>query len=325
MAKKTYRRPSKRRRKSLKQQFLGILVLAVFGVIAYFFMPDQKPEETLVYSALQNEQGFYYYQDVSTSDYTYDAQNLIGQTLLLKLRTISNESKTLITYGDVRQALEIVDRDLVDTDKLWGAYDNTLINAVWDQGETWDREHVWPNSRLGLARISNTQRSIASDLHNLRAATGSINSSKSDRFFSDGSGSATITTDGGFYPGDDHRGDVARILFYMAITYDYLVLTDDLELLLDESFHYEVEGARMGQLSLLLSWHKEDPISEFEIARNNRIFEIQGNRNPFIDRPEFVHLIWENQTIGDLAKPENMNVDSHVVLVHMIERRRMIT
>jgi len=321
MAKKTYRRPSKRKRRSTQQQILGFLLVLIVGAIVYLFLPEEELQLTPTYSSLQNEQGFYYYQDVGISDYTYTAQNLIGQALMLELRTITNDTKTLITYGDVRQALEIVDRDLNETDKLWGAYDNTMINAVWDQGETWDREHVWPNSRLGLNRISNTQRSIASDLHNLRAATGSINSSKSDRFFSDGSGGARTTTDGGFYPGDDHRGDVARILFYMAITYDYLVLTDDLDLLLDESYHYEVEGARMGQLSLLLTWHKEDPVSAFEIARNNRIFEIQGNRNPLIDRPEFVHLIWENKTIGDLAKPETVETSIFHLLTYMIKPR----
>jgi len=228
------------------------------------------------------------------------------------------------TYGDARYALETVDRDLTEAEKLWGAYTSTMINAVWDAGDTWDREHVWPNSRLGLDRISNTQRSIASDLHNLRAATGSINSSKSDRFFSSGSGEATITDDGGFYPGDDHRGDVARILFYMATTYEELVLTDDLELLLDETDHYTVEGARMGQLSLLIEWHKLDPVSDFEKARNERISEIQGNRNPFIDRPEFVHLIWEGKTIGDLEKPvAETSIQTHMFYV-LMERRWML-
>jgi hypothetical protein len=65
---------------------------------------------------------------------------------------------------------------------------------------------------------------------------------------------------------------------------------------------------------LLIQWHKEDPVDEFEIHRNEFIYSgiatdpydtpinPQGNRNPFIDKPELVHLIWEGKTIEDLTK-----------------------
>jgi hypothetical protein len=86
--------------------------------------------------------------------------------------------------------------------------------------------------------------------------------------------------------------------------YDDLTLTNDLTLLLDESDHYTPDGARMGQLSVLLKWHKEDPVDAFERNRNNVIYEYQQNRNPFIDKPEYVHLIWENMAINDLIEPE---------------------
>ena len=112
----------------------------------------------------------------------------------------------------------------------------------------------------------------------------------------------------------------------MVVTYDYLVLTDDLAILLDESFHYTEEGARMGQLSLLLAWHKEDPVSAFEISRNEKIYTAQGNRNPFIDRPEFVHLIWENKTIADLEKPDidNQDISYQDNLITTLIKRRTL-
>lgn len=326
MAKRTYKKTSKKsyRRYKTKRDIATLVLLVIVSLAIYFFANDD--EQTIpTYSQDQNEEGFYYYQPMQDNDYYLSANLLIGNPLKLSLRSIVNETKSLLTYGEVRYQLETVDRDLDNDSKLLGMYNGTLLNAVWDAGQTWDREHVWPNSRLGVPRTTNTQRGIASDLHNLRAATGSINSSKSDRFFSTGSGIASITSDGGFYPGDDYRGDVARILFYMAIAYDYLVLTDDLSMLLDESFHYTEQGARMGQLTLLLSWHKEDPVSAFEIARNQRIFIAQGNRNPFIDRPEFAHLIWENKTIADLEKPEaDIDVNHHaLVWVAFIERKTL--
>lgn len=308
-----------------KRDVIMFVILVIIGFAIYLLTSDDNPTIP-TYSQDQNEEGFYYYQPMQDNDYYLSAKELIGNPLTLELRTLVNASKSLLTYGDIRYQLEVVDRDLNDNTKLLGLYNGVLLNATWDAGDTWDREHVWPNSRLGVPRISNTQRGIASDLHNLRAATGSINSSKSDRFFSAGSGIASTTNDGGFYPGDDYKGDVARILFYMVVTYDYLVLTDDLAILLDESFHYTEEGARMGQLSLLLAWHKEDPVSAFEISRNEKIYTAQGNRNPFIDRPEFVHLIWENKTIADLEKPDidNQDISYQDNLITTLIKRRTL-
>ena len=208
-----------------------------------------------------------------------------------------------VDYGDARYVLEEADQDPNDETKLWNIYDGSLVSAVWDAGATWQREHVWPNSRLGVERVANSETNQASDIHNLRAITPSINYSRSNNYYGDGSGEAGNTEDG-YYPGDEHRGDVARILFYMATMYDFLTLTNDTDLLNDESHNYEMEGTYMGKLSLLLTWHREDPVSAFEIARNNEIFSVQANRNPFIDHPEYVHLIWENQTIENLLEPE---------------------
>lgn len=317
MAKSTYRRKYSRKKKSTKSQIISLILFIIVAVVVYIVSQNQD-QTPPTYSALQNEEGFYYYQETGSSDYYFDAQNLIGETLKNELHLIVNENKSLLSYAEVRQALEVVDLDLNNTSKLWGIYDGASINAAWDGGATWNREHVWPNSRLGMDRVTDSNRNQATDLHNLRASTVSINSSKSDRFFSEGSGLADITDDGGFYPGDEHLGDVARILFYMAITYDFLILTDDG--LLDESNHYTMDGTKMGKLSLLLEWHKIDPVSDFEVARNNRIFSEQGNRNPFIDRPEFAHLIWEGKTIGDLTKPETETTIQDFNLY--IERRR---
>ena len=67
-------------------------------------------------------------------------------------------------------------------------------------------------------------------------------------------------------------GDVARIVLYMHVAWNYQI--------------------NVGNLNMFLSWHEQDPVSEFEIQRNNRIYEYQNNRNPFIDYPEFVQDIW---------------------------------
>lgn len=223
--------------------------------------------------------------------YYASLSGLTGNQFKKELEKITTENhKNITNYGEARFILEKA--DLV-TDKegrqyLDGLYSSTKIVKYWDKGETWDREHVWPNSRLGVARVSNSDRNQASDVHNLRAANPSVNSSRGNRYFVNGTMKTnhTVGSDG-YYPGDEYIGDVARILFYMVVRYPNILT------LADEGFNgssYTKEAAVMGVLSLLLQWHEADPVSDFEINRNNIIYSYQGNRNPFIDHPNYVQL-----------------------------------
>ncbi|MCD4826844.1 MAG: endonuclease [Acholeplasmataceae bacterium] len=295
---------AKRKSKTSKEKSLIYIIMVVIFLFAYYAYGLIDTTENATYSIDQDANGYYYYTYVSSTDYYDGTNDLIGNSLKSELHTIINQDLERTSYDEARELLAISDLSLTDRTKVYNIYDSELVPSLWDGGASWNREHVWPNSRLGLDRVSGSNRTIASDLHNLRAATPSVNSSRSDRFYSDGSGDYTTTDDGGFYPGDDHKGDVARIILYMAVMYDDLILTDDLDALLDESAHYTPAGAKMGQLNLLLRWHKQDPVDEFEQQRNQAIFEAQGNRNPFIDKPEFVHLIWENKAINDLLNSD---------------------
>ena len=153
-------------------------------------------------------------------------------------------------------------------------------------------------------------RDRGSDPHNLRAIIGSTNSSRSNRHFAAGSGlkGYTIGTDE-YYPGDNHRGDVARILLYMAVRYkDILSLVE-----VPQGPTYEPAGAQMGRLSLLLEWHNADPVDEFEENRNQVIYEYQGNRNPFIDHPELFEKVYEHIVSISLKTPKPY----HLSLIHI--------
>lgn len=137
----------------------------------------------------------------------------------------------------------------------------------------------------------------------------------------------------------ERRGDVARALFYMDVRYEGgihsghgdniseepdLVLVDDMSLVVPTGVNVFGSGqtgtAYMGSLSTLLRWHYEDPVSPAEIRRNNTIFQYQGNRNPFIDHPEWVPILYNPNLkinrIIDLGKgvlPAAVN-DSGVVV-----------
>jgi endonuclease I len=308
----------KRKSKSKKEKNLLYIIVIIILAIGYYAYGLIDTAQDANYSVDQDANGYYFYTYVSSQDYYDGTNDLIGTTLRNELHEIINQNLERTSYAEAKEFLAISDLSLTDTSKVYNVYDSELVPATWDS-TSWHREHIWPNSRLGLERVTESNRTIASDLHNLRAITPRVNSSRSDRFYSDGSGEYTTTDDGGFYPGDDHKGDVARIILYMAVMYDQLTLTDDLDALLDESDHYTPAGARMGQLNLLLKWHKQDPVDAFEQQRNQAIYEAQGNRNPFIDKPEFVHLIWENKTIGDLINPDETVSFQSAPIMQMIK------
>lgn len=130
--------------------------------------------------------------------------------------------------------------------------------------QTFNTEHVYPQSL-----IVNTAKG---DLHHLRVCDQRVNSRRSNHPFTDGKGPYKLKNKS-WYPGDQWKGDVARMVMYLNLRYD-------------ESFE------DVGSIELFLKWNAEDPVSTFEIQRNNRIEEVQGNRNPFIDNPYLATLTW---------------------------------
>jgi hypothetical protein len=165
------------------------------------------------------------------------------------------------------------------------------VSGVWDTSPLiWNREHIWPQSRLGTASDS--------DQFNLRPADPTINSNRGNDPF------GTDTTSGNYgpvgsywYPGNADAGDVARAQFYMATRYSNLSLVDSFP-----------SGTQMGDLSSLVNYHFRDVPDSFERRRNHAIYGLAGdgapaitnpyrqeNRNPFVDHPEWVWSVFVDQ------------------------------
>ncbi len=148
----------------------------------------------------------------------------------------------------------------------------------------WNREHVFAQS-MANPNMDTEEPGISTDLHNLRACDSSKNSSRSNRLFTYGTGMSSYTVNSDeFYPGEEWKGDVARIIMYMQVHY-----TDEVQANMaansSHSYHAEMPD-------IFLTWNVEDPVSALEIRRNDIIEATQGNRNPFIDNPFLAHLIW---------------------------------
>lgn len=154
--------------------------------------------------------------------------------------------------------------------------------------DSWNREHVWPKSHGFPAR----EDTAFTDVHHLFPADRTVNTLRGTRDF-DWSCTPVEEAEGCFYdfdswePRDEVKGDVARMLFYMAIRYEGPKY--DLELV-DKS---DTNGPVLGKLNTLLLWNLLDPPSDKERERNDKIEKLyQGNRNPFIDHPEYADILW---------------------------------
>ncbi len=165
-----------------------------------------------------------------------------------------------------------------------------------------NREHVWAKSHGGFADVP----PMYGDVHNLKPSAATVNQDKSNLDFDNGGIQHDIATgcyftDSTWEARDEVKGDIARIIFYMSTRYEGNDGEMDLEVV-DHNHTYPL--AQHGKLSTLLEWNLQDPPDEFERNRNNVIFSFQKNRNPFIDDPNFVQLIWGGES------PNPINIDN---------------
>lgn len=216
--------------------------------------------------------------EVQYTGYYLGMDGLTGPNLIIFLNNLL-EQMTGRQYSFGNTALQVTDRDPNNSSRLIEFYTGQSYVASWDGGSTWNKEHVWPQSLLGEA-ASNTVVNIASDLHNLKPSNPTINSERSNKWY------GPVTNAESYLPARaEIRGDIARMLFYMDIRWDQLVLVN-LTGLQKPSIY------QMGDLQTLLLWHIQDPVDDFERNRNDVIYGYQGNRNPFIDYPELVSKIY---------------------------------
>ena len=196
-----------------------------------------------------------------------------------------------------------------DTDNLTINDRTRSINLQQSTGPSigrWNREHVFARS-LASPVLETDDPGPGTDVHNLRAADSQMNSRRNNNYFRDGSGNSFL--DGDFYPGDEFKGDVARIIMYMYLRYP--TQCEPVNIGAGDTTY----AADMPDI--FLQWNQEDPVSDFERNRNDVIFSFQGNRNPFIDNPYLATLIWNGPNSEDLwGLLSTSNLDFQTVFIH---------
>lgn len=230
------------------------------------------------------------------------------------------DGHTELSYANCWDALKVTDRDPNNSSNVIGIYSRFSMDAAaeYDGGSGWNREHTWAQSRGDFG----TSMGAGTDLHHLRAADISTNSARNNRVFDDGgttyvdaSGNYSGTTpaksgsDWTWEPGDGQKGDVARMLFYMATRYEGENGEVDLEL--TEQILSNTDSQPLhGKLSTLLQWHEDDPVDQEEMDRHEAIYSYQNNRNPFIDHPEYADYIWGGGSPSDGSQTCSTTISS---------------
>jgi len=221
----------------------------------------------------------------------------------LAVETATKHTNYISYTPGVWEASKITDEDPANNANvlLIYGYNNTDGNYVTDRtrsknlnggdaGTDWNREHTFPNSLAQPSLNSNgTNVPPYADAHNLRPSDVTMNSNRGNKKYATGSGNAGIVGSGNWYPGDEWKGDAARIIMYMYLRYGTQCLPS-----------YTSVGTTntidSNMIDLLLQWNAEDPVSAYEDSRNTYHggtgTYAQGNRNPFIDNPYIATVIW---------------------------------
>jgi endonuclease I len=249
------------------------------------------------------------------SAYYHTAFNSQDDSLKLLLHNIIKDHVEFpyTTSGtDVWDILKQTDKDTANSKNVILLYSNRSVDAAqeYNSAKGWSREHVWAKSRGDFG----TSNGAGTDVHHLRPCDVSVNSLRNNRNFDNCVNCQDVIDNGfntgskrdanlwTFQPPDNVKGDVARMIFYMAVRYEGDGSEPDLELtnkLLNNTDKAPVHAVR----STLLEWNRQDPVDQKERDRNAVIYTYQKNKNPFIDYPILAEHLW-GDSIGIVWIPK---------------------
>ena len=241
------------------------------------------------------------------SGYYNNANGKTGDELKTALHEII-KGHNVVSYGGLLNAFAYT--DCKPNGKIWDIYSNIeyslstgLCGEYEHEGDCWNREHTWPQSWF------NESTTPRSDLFHVYPTDGFVNGQRSNYpygevnspIYTSGNGSklGPCVTSGYsgrvFEPIDEYKGDIARTYFYMSVR--YYGEDDDW----GASGMTDKSEIKSWAMTMLLRWNDNDPVSDKEIARNNAVYGYQNNRNPFIDHPEYAHMIWDANWQGGVS------------------------
>ena len=256
-----------------------------------------------------------------TTNYYESCNGLSGEALRAELHNIIKDHQSF-SYTTTKTILREADEDYNNPDNIILVYTGNSIDkfdfASNFEPDFWNREHVWPKSHGDFDAGDPFEVPAYTDAHNLKPVDHSMNTLRGEKDFENGgdvvyNGSSLtdcFSTNSTFEPRDEVKGDIARMIFYMDLRYEggsgepNLVVVEGLT---------TYPNPQIGSLSTLLEWHEQDPPDAFEKRRNDVIFKWQGNRNPFIDYPEFVNYLYNDNPQINPINISNVNINPNSI------------
>ena len=239
--------------------------------------------------------------------YYNNAEGKKGTELKLALHTII-AGHVDYSYNNAKYLMNFCDADPANPLNVILLYTqrSQKNDTYGSSGDDINREHVWAKSHGTFADI----RPMDSDVHNLHPADASVNQIRSNRDFDKVSPNGTQISEapgtwynsGAWEPTDAAKGQVARAILYMDVRYEGTDGEMDLTAVNGVGTYPQ---AKHGNLQTLLEWNRQFPPTDFERRRNERIFNMQQNRNPFVDHPEYADLIWSDGQIPSVQISAN--------------------
>ena len=257
-----------------RKEVIGLSLLSVIALsmISVGVFSAKKP---VVVHGYTNGDAATYYNSIDP--------NATPTALLASLRTLNNNKRLYLPgYNGMRSYFSTTDPGSSSSQV------RSFYSGKSSSYSNMNREHVWPFSKLVINSGDRGVNDIEKDMHMIRPTLTSENSSRGNSFFVEGKKDSSAGWDPGMETWGDatYRGDAARIIFYC-------VIADNGLSLVDKESDYN-SNHTMGKLSDLLKWNLQYSVQERENVRNEQVEKLQGNRNPFIDHPEYACKIWGN-------------------------------
>jgi endonuclease I len=205
-------------------------------------------------------------------------------------------------YENDNTVFDLYSENPTGTDPVTFLYSTNQCGTYTTQANCYNREHIVPQS------IFSSASPMMSDAHFIVPVDGYVNGMRSDNPHGNVAVASWTSLNGSkrgtsavagytgtvFEPLDDFKGDIARMYFYFATRYENVVAGYTTYAMFNGT-NNQVFSTPF--LNMLISWHNQDTVSAREIARNNAIYNLQNNRNPFIDHPEYVGIIWGGSSV----------------------------
>ncbi len=232
-----------------------------------------------------------------------------GASLLSALCDVVGDH-TVVSYSGLWSMYKSTDTDA--NGKIWDmystkrwTYSSEQCGSYTNVGDCYNREHSFPKSWFDDASP------MVSDGFHIYPTDGKVNGQRSNYPYGECANGTTLASNGSvqalgklgastfsgytgtvFEPDDEYKGDFARSYFYMAAAYNDKIASWSSPMLAGNSY----PAFTTWSVNLLLKWHRQDPVSDKETARNEAVYGYQHNRNPFIDHPELAEYIWGEKT-----------------------------